>query len=199
MPQIFRPVRSHYIGLAVFVLPAAVLFGILGILLLVSKALGGSLIAITMGLVFIFFAAGSLLAVVYHMSVQVELTSSEVVRRSIFGTKSMPLNDVVSALFSSVRSVTFLTVRTATPQTFMSLSTHAFSREQLQQIQAFLISEAQKAHRPFQSTVTTGNKTMINLMAVEILLIAAVFACAAVAGIHHVRTMQTAHQNSKGR
>ena len=123
---------------------------------------------------------------VWHLSLRAELHDTEITRRSIFGAKSLRLSDIESALFSSYKGVTFLTVRSKNHHRWLTSSTYTFSDAQLHQIQDFLrkSSDAIRTSRP---QLTTNH--MINFTYGYLLLIFIIIGSIAIVGITHRRSV----------
>jgi hypothetical protein len=121
----------------------------------------------------------------WHLSLRVELGDMQITRRSIFGTKSLRVSDIDTALFSSARGVTFLTVTSQMHPRWLMLSTYTFSEKQLHQIQDFLRNSPQ-AIRTSRPPLTTNQ--MINFSLVYLLLIFIVIAITVV-GLAHRRSI----------
>jgi hypothetical protein len=191
MPQLFRPSRSNVTCTGIFILPGAILFTVLGANALLRGAAAPAPIGaafLSSGILFFLFFA-------HHASIVVEVTSSEIIRRNIFGSKSFRLIDVASAVFSSVRGIVFLTIRTSVKREWMQLSTYTFSRDQLQQIQALLKAQAQTSSRPFQAAASMPTpKEWVGIIAVELVLMFSVFAIIVVAAVSHLRASGVSDQ-----
>ncbi len=189
MREIFYPSQSSIICMVIFLLIPSFISAFFGVLMWTSVPIawsGGTVFFAISTLAFLFF--------LYHMSQRVELTSSEIIRRSAFGAKSLKLADVTSALFSSVKCVEFLTINTSEKWGWIRLSTHAFSKDQLQQIQDVLKSEALRSSRPFQSVVLGTPPTikgMTRFVMVEMLLFVAIFVGIVIIGINQTHPYQS--------
>jgi hypothetical protein len=190
-PQILRAPRGNRICLEG--LGATLALGCLGISLVpwfgsstplpVWGQVLFTLIFVALALLLVLFAA-------WHLSLHAELDETEITRRSMFGAKSLRVSEIESALFSSVRGVTFLTITPHTRWHWLTFSTYTFSKPQLHQIHDFL-AKSSKAIRTSPPPITTNQ--MINFSLSYLLLIIVVVVSIAVVGVMHRRA---AHRQS---
>jgi hypothetical protein len=191
MPQVIRAPRNHVIFLTV--LGGMLTIGLLGIAFapwvgssppMPDRAIGVLFIG-SLALLFALFVA-------WHLSVRAELSETTVTRRSMFGATSLPLSQIDSVRFSSVRGVIFLTVRSS--KHWITFSTYTFSKSQLDQIQTFLVMEAAKASKSIQTSLPPWTSTRaINFTIVYLLLIVVAFVGLAIAGVHSAHLRSSFH------
>jgi hypothetical protein len=132
------------------------------------------------------------LLVAWLISLRAELGQTQITRRSIFGAKSLPLSEIETALFSSVKGAVFLTVRS--PRHWLTFSTYTFSNPQLHQIQDFLVEEASRSSLTIRtSPPPLTKKQVISLTAIYLLVIVIVGASIIVAGVIHSRRLAHRH------
>lgn len=125
-------------------------------------------------------AAGFGLFMAWQLSIGAELTETEIVRRSLFGVKSLPLAQITSASFlKSAGGDVFLTVRASKRR--IGFSTYSLSRAQLQQIHDFVAEHAanwsaagQTAYSP-QTPKQAVRFTVVSLLIALVAIAAIVF------------------------
>ncbi len=185
MPQVIRSPRSNRICLTSV---GAVITS--GLLFIAAIPWSGSASPLSFSSEIIFTLTFGLSAlafaffVAWHLSIRAELSETEIVRRSLLGTKSLPLDQIDSALFTSYRGCVFLTLRAS--KHWISFSTYTFSMAQLDQIQAFLVREAAKSSRTVQTSLPPlTTKQAVYFTVYYLLAIVAVFVVIAIAGIHN--------------
>jgi hypothetical protein len=90
------------------------------------------------------------LFVAWQLSVRAELDAISIHRRSMFWSRSLPMNEVTSALITSIKGIGYLWIYSS--EHLIRFSTYTFSRSQLEQIRGYLVAEA--ATRP-NATLTS--------------------------------------------
>jgi hypothetical protein len=132
-------------------------------------------------------AIGFALFVAWFASVRAELNESVISRSTLFGRKSLQLDQIDSALFSSVKGVIFLTVRAG--RHWITFSTYTFSRPQLDEIQSFIAKMAAESSRAVQTTRPPWTtKQAVEFGVAYLLLIVVVFTAIAIGGIHNLQS-----------
>jgi hypothetical protein len=121
---------------------------------------------------------GLIVLAVYALSERVLLSEKEITRRTIFGTRTVAVSELVSA-YLRPRGRGFRALEIRTERETLSIVNLAFSNAQLDQIQKFVAEAGRKAQRPIQTTLPTHNlasKQFAAAVAVCALLVATVVA-----------------------
>jgi hypothetical protein len=153
--------------------------GILGLLMLVKLSFAGAA-------VFGFMASMMLFLAVHSLSVKVEIGSTEIVYQSIVGRKILQLCDVESALPSSIRGVTFLTIKAA--RKWILCSTYTFSTQQLSEMQNLIQKNCLLLSKDVATHTTMSEKDLVNFAMIYLLGIIIVGAGIIIFGIHHLHS-----------
>lgn len=148
--------------------------------LLFTSELVGAMVFCVVGALVLLLAAHSL-------SVSVEVGSTEVTYRSIFGCKVLQLHDVESALTSSIRGVTFLTIKAG--KKYIQCYTYTYSIEQITNMQKLVEQNCKKLSKAVVTTYPPiTEKSMAEFLMIYLFLISAGLAIIVFIGIHHLHT-----------
>jgi hypothetical protein len=101
---------------------------------------------------------GLIVVAVYGLSERVLLSEKEITRRTIFGTQTVAVSELVSA-YLRPRGRGFRALEIRTERETLSIVNLAFSNAQLDQIQKFVAEAGHKARRPIQTTLPTHTAT----------------------------------------
>ncbi len=129
------------------------------------------------------------------VSIQAELTSTHVRRKSVFGVKTLEISNITSALvLSGAKGSRALVVRTAIDR--LAFTNASFSNSQLREMQEFIRQRAAEVGRQIQTTVPnvplTPRQTQLAIVVYLGILVMTV-ALVAVFGVAHQRKVQQAH------
>jgi CII-binding regulator of phage lambda lysogenization HflD len=127
-----------------------------------------------------------ILLAVHSLSIRIEIGKSEIVYRSAFGHKVLQLRDVESALPSSMKGTTFLTIRAG--RKFISCSTYTFSLAQLKDIRDTVEANCKAVSKTVTTYAPITERSMVTLLAVYSFIVCAVLSGIIILGIHHLHT-----------
>lgn len=152
---------------------------ILGSLMLVKLSFGGAALFGFMALIMLFLATHSL-------SVRVQIGPTDIAYQSVIGRKVLQLSDVESALPSSIRGVTFLTIKVG--RKYMVCSTYTFSTQQLSEIQNIIQKNCRALSKDVATHRTMSEKDLVNFAMIYLLGIVVVGSVVIIYGIHHLHS-----------
>ena len=179
---VLRPPRSNKAALACLGAFVSLICLSMGL----SPWIGAATVAVGKAVGLLILLPGAALSALFalsQISLRVVLDETSVARCGLFGTRSLPLDHIDSALFSTSERVDILTLRASYRK--LSFTTYAFSRSQLQAIQDHVAVQAQKNARPLLTSRLAGHvKTKSNAASatlfVMVVMLAAAF-CALIA------------------
>jgi hypothetical protein len=153
--------------------------GILGFLMLVKLSFVGAAVFGLMASMMLFLA-------IHSLSIKGEIGPTEIVYQSIVGRKVLQLRDVESALPSSIRGVTFLTIKAA--RKWISCSTYTFSTQQLSEMQNLIQKNCRALSKDVATHTTMSEKDLVNFAMIYLLGIMIVGVSIIIFGIHHLHS-----------
>ena len=106
---------------------------------------------ITAAVVFILVFVLMLAFTAFHASIHAELSSTKIVRYSMFGRKESAISEIVSALHTSYRGVVFLNVKGAASG--IVFNGYSFSNAQLQEMQDLIADLGRRIGKNIQISV----------------------------------------------